>query len=199
MTTIDPEFAPQIQVARAEQIWRRSRWAVFLYVLVLIPLGFGSPLATRQPYLFGFLVTLFSILGALRLRLLFTGPPPANSDQSIQWLQSYGRHAAAAGCIWGCFSAYLQVQYRGDSLQFTVLLIAVGMCCFSLGAFAGDRKLTLTYLACLMIPTMAGVATRAGGEAFAVLILLSVFLAALTYSRLPRSWLSGQAEPLSPV
>ena len=181
MTTVDQEFAPQVQVARAAQIWRRSRWAVFLYVLVLIPLGFGSPLATRQPYLFGSLVTLYGILGVLRLRLLFTGPPPANSDQSIQWLQSYGRHTAAAGCLWGCFSAYLQIQYRGDPLQFTVLVIAAGMCGFSLGIFAGDRKLTLTYLACLMIPTMAGVATGANGEAVAMLILMSVFLAALTY------------------
>ena len=42
MTTVDPELAPLVRVARVAQIWRRSRLAVFLYLVLFLPLGLGT-------------------------------------------------------------------------------------------------------------------------------------------------------------
>jgi len=177
--TVDKDFAPQVQVARAEQIWRRSRWAVFLYVLIFVPLGFGTGFAAKEPSLFGLMVLLFGATGLFRWRSLYMGPPPADPLAASRWLRSYGRHTAMAGLIWGFFACYMQIRYRGVFLQFTVLLISAGISCFALGAFAGDRRLTLTYLACAILPAMAGVAIGADGEALVLLGLITIFLAAV--------------------
>jgi len=179
--TVDPDFAPQVHVARAAQIWRRSRWAGFLYLLILAPLGLGTSFAAERPYLFGLMIVLFGLAGLFRWRALHAGPPPSEPDDAIRWLRSYGRHTVAAGLMWGGFACFMQIEYRGVFLQFTVLLISAGIACVALGSFAGDRKLTLTYLACAMIPTMAGVAAGADGEAVVLLSLMAIFLATVTY------------------
>ena len=184
MITVDADFTPQIQVARAAQIWRRSRLAIFLYVLILIPLGFGTSLATDQPYLFALIVCTFTIAGFLRWRSLLIGQPPGNPETADRWLRSCRRHTAVAGLIWGLFACYLEIEYRGVFLQFTVLLMSAGIGCFSMGVFAGDRKLTLTYLACSMIPTLAGVATGADGEAAVLVGLILIFLATVIFFQL---------------
>jgi signal transduction histidine kinase/DNA-binding response OmpR family regulator len=178
---VDPAFRPQIQVARAAQIWRRSRWAIFLYVLILIPLGFGTSLANDQPYLFAGTVFFFALTGALRWRSLLMGLPPSDPEQADLWLRSYRRHTAIAGLIWGLFACYMEIQYRGAFLQFTVLLVSAGICCFAMGAFAGDLKLTITYLACSMIPTLAGVASGNSGEAAVLVGLVLIFLASVIF------------------
>ena len=181
MITVDPDFAPQVHVARAVQIRRRSRWTGFLYVLILIPLGFGTSFAADRSHLFGMMIVLFSMTGLFRWWALHAGPPPGDPHHASRWLRSYGRHTAFAGLMWGGFACFIQIQYRGVFLQFTVLLISAGMACLALGSFAGDRKLTLTYLACAMIPTLAGVATGSDGEAFVLFSLMAIFLAAVIF------------------
>jgi len=109
------------------------------------------------------------------------GLPPADPAAADRWLRSYLRHSAIAGLVWGLLACYLLIQYRGVFLQFTVLLITAGIGCFAMGSFAGDRKLTLTYLACTMIPTLAGVASRGNGEAAVLTGLTAIFVAAVIF------------------
>ncbi|MFN0103177.1 MAG: response regulator [Bryobacteraceae bacterium] len=152
-----------------------------MYVLILIPLGLGTSFAEEQPLLFALILSLFSVAAIVRWRMLLADRAPTDPELAARWLRSYCRHTSVAGFIWGCFACYMEIRYRGAFLQFTILLISAGIGCFALGAFAGDRKLSFTYLACAMIPTLAGVATGADMEAAILLALMLIFLAAVSF------------------
>jgi signal transduction histidine kinase/DNA-binding response OmpR family regulator len=156
VTSVDSELAKQVRVARVAQIWRRSRLAVFLYVLMFIPLGLGTDFARDMPTVFAGVALAFLVTGILRWRTLHVGVPPGDPAAADRWLFSYGVQTAVAGLIWGGFACFMQVVYRGALLQFIILLISAGISCFALGAFAGDRRLTFTYLLCAMVPTFFG-------------------------------------------
>lgn len=181
MTTVDPDFALQLDVARAAQIWRRSRWSAFLYILVFIPIGLGTTLAVDHPFLFSGLIVLFGGTGVVRWRRLLTGHPPADPQDARRWMRDYGLLSLLSGLIWGCFAGYIQFAYQGTFLQFVILLVSAGIACFAIGAFAGYRPLTLAYLGCVLLPTLLGVAAGMDAEAAVLFSLMVIFLAAVTY------------------
>jgi signal transduction histidine kinase/DNA-binding response OmpR family regulator len=181
VTTEDPELAPQVRVARVAQIWRRSKLAVFLYVLVFLPLGLGTDFARDHPQGYVGITLAFVVTGFFRWRLLHVGRPPEDPAAADRWLRSYGLQTALAGLVWGGFACYMQVVYRGVFLQFAILLISAGISCFALGAFAGDRRLTFTYLLCAMGPTLAGLLIGGGGEGLVLASMMLLFLAAVAY------------------
>ena len=168
-------------MARVGQIWRRSRWAVFLYVLVFAPLGLGTPLATDHPWLFASMLSLFILTGIVRWRTLLVTDPPSDPEAATRWLRSYGLHTKVSGLIWGAFACYMQIAYRGVFLQFAVLLIAAGIGCFALGAFAGEKRLTLGFMLCAMVPTLGGLVSVWDGEALVLLSLMALFLVAVAF------------------
>jgi len=178
--TVDSQLAAHIRVARVGQIWRRSRWAVFLYVVLFLPLGLGTPLAFDHPLLFTLMLAAFVVTGVVRWRTLLMGAPPELPDDVTRWLKSFGVQTAISALLWGGFACYMQIAYSGTFLQFAFLLISAGIACFAMGAFAGDRHLTFTYLYCAMVPTLAGVAWQGDGEALMLLSLMSIFLVAVT-------------------
>ncbi|HEU0118970.1 MAG TPA: ATP-binding protein [Bryobacteraceae bacterium] len=171
---------PHVGVARVSQIWRRSRWAVFLYLVLFLPLGLGTSLASDHPFVFGSAAGLFLLAGLFRWGTLLHGGPPARPEVAATWLRCYGRQTAACGLLWGLFAGWVQIAYHGATLQYLILLISVGIACFTLGAFAGDRRHALRFLYCLLGPAMAGVAWAADREAMVLLALLSLFLATIT-------------------
>ncbi len=179
MTTVDPELAPLVNVARATQIWRRSRLAVWLYVVVVVVLGAGSGLAPRRPVLFGVVTGAFAAAGFLRWQLMHRRPAPVDPDAAARWLDVYRIHCAAAGLLWGGFACYLQIAYAGAFLQFAVLLITAGIVCFAAGAFAGERRMTRTYMLCVLAPTIAGVAAGRNAEAISLCVMIAVFAFAI--------------------
>lgn len=168
-------------MARVGQIWRRSRWAVFLYVLIFLPLGFGTTLALDHPWIYGLTFTFFVLSGVARWRMLHIGEPPDTPAGAGRWLQIFANHTRLSGLVWGLFACYLQITYRGLFLQFAILLITAGIACFALGAFAGERRMTFSFLACVMLPTFMGLIRPGDGEAIVLLLLMLLFLAAITF------------------
>ncbi len=168
-------------MARVGQIWRRSRWAVFLYVLVFAPLGFGTTLAADHPWIYGSTLAFFTLSGIVRWRQLHIGQPPADPDGAGRWLRSFGNHTKLSALVWGGFACYMQIAYQGAFLQFAILLITAGIGCFALGAFAGERRMTFGFLACVMVPTLGGLIHAWNGEALVLLCMMLLFLVAISF------------------
>lgn len=131
--------------------------------------------------MFGGTLFIFIATGVLRWRLLLSGSPPSTPPEATRWIRDYGFHTMLSGLIWGVFAGYIQVAYRGQFLQFVILLISAGIGCFALGAFAGDRRLSLAYLGCAMIPTLTGLVLGGDTESFLLSALMLIFLAAVGY------------------
>ncbi len=167
-------------MARATQIRLRSRWPVWFYVLILIPLGFGTSFAADHPGVFALVLSVFLITALLRWRALAHGIAPKDPEAAALWLRSHGRHSVAAAFLWGAFACYMQVAYRGDFLQFAVLLLTTGIVCYAVTSFSGDRKLTISYLVCAILPPLAGIASGADAPSAILAILMVLFLAAMT-------------------
>ncbi len=106
-------------------------------------------------------------------------PAPAAPEAAARWLAVYRIHCSSAGLLWGAFACYMQVTYAGLFLQFAVLLITAGIICFAAGAFAGETRLTRTYMACVIAPTMAGVAAGGNAEAISLCVMIAVFAYAI--------------------
>ncbi len=153
--------------------------AVFLYPLILVPIGLGTPLAAEHPFVLASVFLLFSLTGILRWRTLHLTPAPLDPAAALSWIRNYSRHTLLAGLAWGCFACFVQVAYRGAFLQFAILLITAGIVCFASGAFAGDRKLTLTYIACALAPTLIGTASGADGESAVLITMMVIFVIAI--------------------
>ena len=168
-------------MARVGQIWRRSRWAVFLYVLLFVPLGFGTTLAVDHPWIYGLTLAFFVLSGVVRWRTLHIGQPPDTPAGAGRWLKSFANQTRLSGFVWGMFACYLQIAYRGVFLQFAILLITAGISCFALGAFAGERRMTFSFLACVMVPTFLGLIHPQDGEAIVLLLLMLVFVLAIVF------------------
>ncbi len=168
-------------MARVGQIWRRSRWAVFLYVLVFAPLGFGTTLAADHPWIYGATLAFFALSGFVRWRKLHVGQLPSDPDGASRWLRSFANHTRLSALVWGAFACYMQIAYQGVFLQFAILLITAGIGCFALGAFAGERKMTFSFLACVMVPTLTGLAYGWNGEALVLLCMMILFLGAIAF------------------
>ena len=145
------------------------------------PLALGTPLATDHPWLFASTLSLFILTGIVRWRTLLIADPPSDPEAAARWLRSYGLQTKVSGLIWGGFACYMQIAYRGVFLQFAVLLIAAGIGCFALGAFAGEKRLTLGFMLCAMVPTLGGLVSAWDGEALVLLSLMALFLVAVAF------------------
>jgi len=176
---LDQSLAGEIDVARVAEIWRRARYASFSYVVLLAALGAGTQLGADRPIAFAALMAAFLANALYRWRKIHGSAPPADPYGARAWLRAYRMHAVSAGLVWGLFTCYLQIAYRGQFLQLVTLLILAGICCVALGTLAGDRKLTMFYITAVAGPTLLGTASAGDGEAMVLVGFIVVFLVAV--------------------
>ena len=131
--------------------------------------------------MYGATLVFFAGSGFVRWRTLHIGQPPADSEGAGRWLHAFANHTRLSALVWGAFACYLQIAYEGVFLQFVILLITAGIGCFALGAFAGERNMTFSFLACVMVPTFAGLVYAWNGEALVLLCMMLLFVAAISF------------------
>ncbi len=158
---------------RYVQIRRATQPGSWLYLTFLAITGFVTDYPTSHPRVFYFFAGLIFVKSAARIALVYTRAPFVHYE--LFWERAVYFVVITTGLAWGFFLATTVLLYGlPSSASFLVLVCTVGTTAGAITAYSPAPPLLMTYLLCLLSPSIIVELTLAGRLNYALAILTAI-------------------------
>jgi len=177
-TDLSDEQVASIRERSARELARRGLLGAIIYTVVILVVGWLTPLAHDFPRAFATAVLLTAVTGAARVLLLirFDSIYPRRPNR---WVRLYAIAIWIAAAAWGGIAGIVVHNYGVAWASMLTITITAGLCAGALSSMSMRIDVLWTYLGLMLLPSLVASTTLTGMQGRS---LIFVFLSYLVYS-----------------
>src|SRR6185295_2111136 len=157
------------------ELAQRSVSGAMSYFGLLFVIGLFTPYAYDHPHVFNTVIAALLLIGIFRI-VVARAIEKRLAQGSGWWRAAFDWGVMLSAAFWGLFSALSLAYYQGKWTGMIILLMTAGIAAGGLTSLVPDIFLARSYLATMLVPSIAVTAILGNAEGYSAAMTLSIFM-----------------------